>query len=132
MIANSHATKKPFNATSAAIAASFPIRIPGESQRVTSASAKGRTAEENKNEFISRMLARHPTIDLRSILPTRFGYARDEPLRGQFTKCEPRHPEPANECAPAPRHLAAIYHARGAGVAREVCEPDVIFFRLQL
>src|SRR6266700_5078767 len=88
-MANSHATKKPFNATSAAITASLPTRTAGESQRVMSASAKGSTAEEeNKNEFFARMPTQHPSIDLRSILPTRLTYAWDEPLRGQLTKCK--------------------------------------------
>src|SRR5712692_5478480 len=132
-MANSHATKNPFKATKAAITASLPIKTAGESQCVTNASANGNVAkEENNKEFISRMRAPHPKIDLRSILPARFGHARDQSLGSEFAKRQTRNFEPANECAAATRHFAAVHHPCRAGIARKLGQTGVIFLRLQL
>ena len=78
------------------------------------------------------MHAQHPSIDLRSILPARLGYARDEPLGRQLTKCETRHLEAAVKRAAAPRHFATVHYTRWAGIARQLRETGVILFRFQL
>src|ERR1700730_6818462 len=52
-IANSHATKNPFNPTRPAITSSLPRRTHGGSQRVTNASASEIVSkEQNNKEFI--------------------------------------------------------------------------------
>src|SRR5438132_13901062 len=78
------------------------------------------------------MHAQHPSIDPRSILPARLGYARDEPLGRQLTKCETRHLEAAVKRAAATRHCATVHYTRWAGVARQRRETGVILFRFQL
>ena len=65
-------------------------------------------------------------------LPARLRYARDQTLRRQFAKREPRNLEPANERSTAAGNLATIHHARRARVPWQLRQPGVIFFRLQL
>src|SRR5256886_9998747 len=75
------------------------------------------------------MHAQHPSIDPRSILPARLGYARDEPLGRQLTKCETRHLEAAVKSAAGTRHRATGHYTRWAGVARQLRETGVNLFR---
>src|SRR5438874_13204959 len=112
MIANSHATKNPFNPTSAAITASLKMMIPAGSHCVTGTSASGRF----KKEFILRARAAHPKSDLWN-LPAGLRHARDQALRCEFTKRESRDFESADERAAAARHLATIHDPRRTGVA---------------
>src|SRR5256885_16342233 len=127
MIANSHATKNPFKPTSAAMVKSFAMMMPGVSHCVTGASASGSI---NK-EFILRARAAHPKSDLWS-LPAGLRHARDQSLRGELAKRQPRDFEPANERAAAARHFATVHHPRRAGVARKLRQTGVIFLRFEL
>src|SRR5947199_8187627 len=88
-IANSQATKKPFNATSAAIAASFARTRAGGSQWSAIASAIGKLLKaENKRRFMDRMQS--PASESPpGRLPAGLGYARDESVRSQLTEGEP-------------------------------------------
>src|SRR5206468_2224189 len=99
---------------SVAITASLKMMTPGESHCVTGISASGSI---NK-EFILRARASHPKSDL-WILPAGLRHARDQTLRGELAKRQPRDFKPANECAAAARHLATVHHPRRAGVARK-------------
>src|SRR4051812_15700386 len=65
-------------------------------------------------------------------LPARLRYARDESLRRQFTKCQPRDFETANEGAPPSRDLATVDHPRRTGITRKLEEPGVVLLRLEL
>src|SRR5438105_3575484 len=127
MIENSHATKNPFNATNAAITASLPTMIHGGSHCVTGTSA----SESINKEFILRARAAHPKSDLWN-LPAGLGHARDQSLRGELAKRQPRDFEPANERAAAARYLATVHHSRRAGVARKLRQTGVIFLRFEL
>src|ERR1043166_1183623 len=53
-------------------------------------------------------------------LPARFGYARDQPLRSQFAKSQPRHLEATNERPPASADFAAVHDARGTRVTLQL------------
>src|SRR5256885_14531635 len=127
MIENSHATKNPFNATRPAITTSFPTMIHGGSHCVTGTSASGSI---NK-EFILRARAAHPKSDL-WILPAGLRHARDQSLRGELAKREPRDFESANEGAAAARYFATGHHSGRAGVARKLRQTGVILLRLEL
>src|SRR5712691_3766177 len=127
MIANSHATKTPFNPTSAAITASLKMMIPGASHCVTGTSASGSI---NK-EFILRARAAHPKSDLWN-LPAGLRHARDQALQGELAKREPRDFKPANERAASARHFATVDHSRRAGIARKLRQTGVILLRLEL
>src|SRR6266478_5302745 len=127
MIANSQATKNPFNPTSAAITASLKMMTPGGSHCVTGASASGSI---NK-EFILRARAAHPKIDL-WILPAGLRHAWDESLRGELAKRQPRDFEPPDERAAAAGHFATVHHPRRAGVARKLRQTGVILLRFEL
>src|SRR6267378_1146079 len=127
MIANSHATKNPFKPTSAAMVRSFAMMTPGESHCVTSASARGNIWKE----FILRARAAHPKSDLWS-LPAGLRHARDQSLRGELAKRQPRDLEPANERAAAARHFATVHHPRRASVAGKLRQTGVILLRLEL
>src|SRR5882762_7843938 len=127
MIANSHATKNPFNPTSAAMVKSFAMMTPGGSHCVTAASASGNISKE----FILRARAAHPKSDLWS-LPAGLRHARDQSLRGELAKRQPRDLEPANERAAAARHFATVHHPRRAGVARKLGQTGIIFLRFEL
>src|SRR5882724_10111363 len=131
--ANSAATKKPFSSTSAAIASSLPSNTIGGSQYCTIVSAIGARARGNIAKFICTI---PDAPDLRVAkrcgynLPTRFGYARDQPLRSQFAKSQTRHLEPTNERAPAAADFTAVHHARRTRVTRQLRQAGVVLFRL--
>src|SRR5207248_8082564 len=127
MIANSHATKKPFNPTSAAMTASFPMITAAESHCVTGTSA----SESINKEFILRARASHPKTDL-VVLPTGLRHARDQSLRGELAKRQARDFEPADERAAAARDFATVHDPRRAGVTRELGQTGVILLRLEL
>src|SRR6266567_6651647 len=126
MIANSHATKNPFNPTRAAITASLKMMIPGGSHCVTGTSASGSI---NK-EFILRARAAHPKSNLWN-LPAGLRHARNQTLRGELAKRQPRDFEPANERAAAARHFATVHYPRRAGVARKLRQTGVILLRFE-
>src|SRR5205823_8990713 len=130
--ANSAATKKPFNATSAPIVANFAISIGAESQCWLIVSAMGVVVRNKNRKFIARMQPRASGTPSSRNLPARFGYARDEPLRSQFAKGKTRKLKPSNKCAPPPRNFAAVHDPGGACVARQLRKAGIIFFRLQL
>src|SRR5882724_7675214 len=130
--ANSAATKKPFNATSAPIVANFAITIGAESQCSLIVSAMGAVMRNKNRKFIARMQPLASRTPSSRNLPARFGYARDEPLRSQFAKSETRNLKPANKRASSPGNFTAVHHPGGARVARQVREAGIIFFRLQL
>src|ERR1051326_3316763 len=139
MIANSHATKNPFKPTSAAIVKSFKTITPGESHCVTGTSASGKPNCKIDIMFcsggrVARSLAddcsRHGCRYTK--LPAGLRHARDQSLRGELAKREPRDFEPANERAAAARHFATVHHSRRAGVARKLRQAGVIFLRLEL
>src|SRR5437773_10987122 len=124
MIANSQATKNPFKTTSATIVASLPRMMAGGSHSVTGASASGNISKE----FILRARAAHPKSDLWS-LPAGLRHARDQSLRGELAKREPRDFEPTNERATTTRHFTTVHHPRRAGVTRKLGQTGVIFLR---
>src|SRR6202162_2093020 len=133
---NLEATKNAFSPTSAAIAANLRNSTPGESHcgAIPSAATGADAINANKEKLMARMprmlSGLHPAIP--SILPARLRHARNEPGGSKFTKSETRNLEPANEGAAAAGYLAAIYHPRRAGIARQLRETGIIFLRFQL
>src|SRR5204863_9343143 len=98
-----------FSPTSAAIVAILPIKTPGESQCSLIVSAIGVVARNKNRKFIARMQPGASGTPSSGNLPARFGYARDEPLRSQFTKGETRNLKPSNQCAAPPGTFAPVY-----------------------
>src|SRR5437660_4044278 len=127
MIANSHATKNPFKPTRPTMIANLPMTTAGESHCVIAASASGNISKE----FILRARAAHPKSDLWS-LPAGLRHARDQSLRGELAKRQPRDFESANEGAAAARYLATVHHSRRTGVARKLGQAGIIFLRFEL
>ena len=125
--------------------ANFASTMPGESQCWAIASASG-VAARNKIDIVKFAVAASlcdaqcdsnperfaERNGYKFILPARLRHARDEPLRSKLAKSETRNLEAANEGAAAARHLAAIYHPRRAGIARQLRETGIILLRLQL
>src|SRR5450432_1210105 len=65
-------------------------------------------------------------------LPARLRHTGNETGGSELAKRQAGNLETANEGAAAAGHLAAIDHAGGAGIARELGEANVIFLRLEL
>src|SRR4051812_118666 len=130
-MANSHATKKPFNPTKAAMAASFPSRTAGASQCSTIASAIGKLLKaEDKRRFMDRMQARASESPPER-LPAGLSYARDEPVGSQFAKCEPGNSESANKRAPPAGHFTTVNHPRRAGIPRQLGQTSIVLLCLE-
>src|ERR1035438_1165813 len=65
-------------------------------------------------------------------LPTGFGHARNQPVEGGFAERHARAAELAEVAVAAAAHRAAVDHPGGAGVTRELGQPGVVAFGLQL
>jgi hypothetical protein len=65
------------------------------------------------------------------ILPTRFGNARDHPLRSKFPKTNPGKAKSPNETAAPAALLTAINKPGGTGIPRELGETFIVAVRLQ-
>src|ERR1039457_2191205 len=74
-------------------------------------------------------LSKNPIIFF--ILPTGLRYSRNESVQRGFAERQSRHPELAPVATAAAAHRAAVHHARGAGVARQLRQTGVVALRLQ-
>src|SRR5215212_4271700 len=82
---------------------------------------------------------RSPTgsfIDMPTSSPTRLDEARDKALGAEIPQCDARQLVLAIKSARTSRHLAAITHARGGGIARQLRKLkrrfEALFHRLGL
>src|ERR1051325_8117667 len=97
------------------------------------ASANGAAARKGKDKkFMERMRAAHPRDWRAGVLPARLRHTRDKPARGEFSEGQARNLEPANERAAAAADFATIDHPGGAGIARQLRQAHIIFFRFEL
>src|SRR5947209_3638109 len=132
-MANSEATKKALRTTSPRMTANLPRIMTGESQCSAVASAMGTAARKTgKKEFMERMRAAHPKTLRAGLLPARLRHTRDKPAGGKLSESQARNLESANECPAAAAHFAAIDHASGAGITRQLGEAHIIFLRFEL
>src|SRR6266513_2793914 len=69
---------------------------------------------------------------LRSILPARLGYARNQALGRQLTESETRQFEAADKRAAAARHFATVHNTRRTGIARQLRQAGIVLLRFQL
>src|ERR1700730_5433223 len=91
--------------------------------------------EKTKKSFVCShgpVVRRTLHSNVATTLPARLRHARDQALRGEFAKRQPRDFEPANERAAAARHFATVHHPRRAGVARKLRQTGVILLRFEL
>jgi hypothetical protein len=76
-----------------------------------------------------RMPGKHPSPAVRPATSSTSSPG-NETGGSELAKREAGNLETANESAAAAAHLAAIHHPGGAGVARQLREPDIILFAL--
>src|SRR5260370_37909278 len=86
--------------------------------------------ESIKKELILRGVRTRKSTS--GVLPAGLRHSRDQALRGELAKRQPRDFEPADERAAAAGHFATVHHPRRAGVAGKLRQTGVILLRFEL